>query len=101
MNIKKKQKRIPKWRIDGCIRLCMHYYFEDKNIKEFEKHLKANKFDKGEVPRILYFFKKEIYPVDKQVAKWLWNYQGSNSNIKLKSRMNELKKIGYKIVKCK
>jgi len=92
---------IPKWRIDICINLCFHYYFDADTYAEFENIVNLCFDDNNESEIILKFFKREIKPIDKQIAFWLWSLCGRDAKRNFKTQIKRLEKSGYKIVKLK
>jgi len=98
MKATKKKITAPKWRVEICIRLCLHYYFESKTNEEFEKRVikSMGRHEKEERPLVLKHFKKEIYPVDKKVAYWMWGF-GREINLNFYTKYKELKKLGLVI----
>lgn len=87
-----------KQRIEMCSRLALHYYFNDTNtIAEFEALITGSgkNLEKFEKEGILKHFKKEVYPVDKKIAEWMWGL-GSKIDINFHSQIKKLKKEGFK-----
>ena len=93
--------RIPWYRIDACFRLSLHYYFNAKNNLEFENIiLTSENFSKKEKEAILNHWKKEIYPVKKHIAEWMWELS-REINLNFKTNLKELNKLGFKIISKK
>ncbi len=79
--------------IQPLVVLSLMKYFDSKGIDDFEK--KMNSYDgrtdlvnKKEVKYVLNHFRKQIYPVDKKVLKWMFN-----ANPKMFNFNDEYKKL--------
>ena len=82
-----------KERIEICIRLALYHYFFSKTIKGFENFMRKHKnLEKWEIEGVLKHFKKEVYPVDKKIIKWMLSI-GRDININFYSNLKKWNKI--------
>lgn len=58
----------------------------------------SKNFTKKEQKLIINHWKKEIYPVEKPIAAWMWGL-GSEIDLNFNTNLKQLKKTGYQIVK--
>lgn len=93
--------RISWHRMDACFRLVLHYYFQAKTNSEFESMVVSSKnFTKKEAEIIIKHWKKEIYPVKKSIAEWMWKL-GREIDSNFNSNLKKLKKSGFNIIENK
>lgn len=91
-------KKHQKETVQLLVRVVMSYYFNCNATKEFEDWINTpGDLKKWEQVGVLAYFKKEIYPVDKEIAKWIWGL-GREININFYSKLKELKKSGYNLI---
>lgn len=92
--------KIPWYRMNACMKLAFYYYFNDANSNaEFENILdSASGYSLSERRAVKQYFKNEIYPVDKTLARWMWSLGGEEYYFK--TLLSELKKT-HKITKKK
>lgn len=83
--------RIPWYRMDACLKLALHYYFNADSISEFENILNKNSgYSLSEKRAVKKHFENEIYPIDKNLAEWMWSLKGER--FYFKTLLNELRK---------
>jgi hypothetical protein len=69
--------RIPWYRMNACMKLALHYYFDVDSNSEFEHILNnSSGYSLSERRAVQKYFEDEIYPVDKKIAEWMWSLGG-------------------------
>lgn len=83
--------RIPWFRMNACMKLALHYYFNAESKSEFEHIInKSSGYSLSERRAVQKYFEDQIYPVDKSLAQWMWEMGGEKYYFK--TLLAELKK---------
>jgi hypothetical protein len=83
--------RIPWFRMNACMKLSLHHYFNADSNSEFEHILNnSSGYSLSEKRAVKKYFEDEIYPVDKKIAEWMWSLGGER--FYFKTLLSQLKK---------